>query len=157
VKTRIVLPFVVVLLVASLPSLVAQTRSDGSDPKTGFKPGQVWTMSPGIIVTILAIEAVHRVGTVVHVRVDKIPLQSCGDIHLTRAIEHLAVTEEMMLKSGLVLSKNNIELPESSMEAYRKWGEQKKHEIAKAPLRKAIFGEGYIPGPMICNILPSQT
>jgi hypothetical protein len=157
VKTRIVLPLVVVLLVASLPRLMAQSQSDGSNPKTGFKPGQVWTMSPSIMVTILAIEEVHRVGTVVHVRVDKIPLQSCGDIHLTRAIEHLAVTEKMMLKSGLVLSKDNIELPESSIEAYRNWEVQKKHEIAKAPLQKAIFGEGYIQGPMICNFVPSQT
>src|ERR1039458_7874508 len=111
-----------------------------------YKRGQVWTMSQGISVMILAIEDVHRVGKVVHVRVDKIPFQSCGDIHLTRAIEHLAVTEKMMLKSRLVLSKDNVELPESSIEAYRKWEEKKKHEITKVPLQKAILGEGSIPG-----------
>jgi hypothetical protein len=157
-KPRMVLPLVVVLLVASLPRVMAQSQSDGSRLRTvEYKPGQVWTMNRGITVTILAIEDVHKVGKVVHVRVDKIPLQSCGDINLTRAIEHLAVTEKMMLKSDLVLSKDNIELPESSIEAYRKWEEQKKHEIAKVPLQKAIFGEGYIQGPMICNFVPSQT
>jgi hypothetical protein len=138
---------------------MAQSQSDSSNPKTvDFQPGQVWTLDGGITVTVLAVEDVHRVGKVVHVRVDKIPFQSCGDIHLTRAIAHLAVTEKMMLKSGLVRSNDNIELPESSIEAYRKWQRQKKkHEIAKVPLQKAILGEGYIQGPMVCNFVPSQT
>lgn len=148
----------VLLLAASLPRVTAQIQTDSSNPKAvDYKPGQVWKMNQGITITILAIEDVHRVGKVVHVRVDKVPLQSCGDIHLTRAIEHLAVTEKMMLKSGLVLSKDNADLPESSIEAYRKWEGQKKHEIAKVPLQKAILGEGYVPGPMICNYVPSQT
>jgi propanediol utilization protein len=114
-------------------------------------------MDQGITVTILAIEDVRRVGTVVHVRVDKIPWQRCGDVQLTRAIEHLAVTKDMMLKSGLVLSRDNVDLPESSIEAYRKWEGQKKHAVAKVPLKKAIFDEGAISGPMICNFVPSQT
>jgi hypothetical protein len=157
-KNRMILTLVVLLLVAGLSRGVAQSQSDGSNLKTvDYKTGQVWTMSQGITVMILAIEDVHRVGKVVHVRVDKIPFQSCGDVHLTRAVEHLAVTETMMLKSDLVLSKDNVELPESSIEAYRKWEQQKKHEIAKVPLQKAIFGEGQIPVPMICNLLPSQT
>ncbi len=160
-KTRMVPQLVMILLVASVPSVMAQSQSRGAKPKTAdFRPGQVWIMNRGITVTILAIEDVPRVGKVVHVRVDKIPSQTCGeygDIRLTRAIEHLAVTEKMMLKSGLVLSKDNIELPQSSIEAYRKWAEQKKQEIAKVPLQKAIFGEGFIQGPMICNFLPNQT
>src|ERR1700733_4154287 len=103
-------------------------------------------MNRGITGTVLAIEDGHRVGMVVHVRVDKIPFQSCGNVHLTRAIEHLAVTEKMMLKSGLVLSQDNIELPESSIDAYRKWEKQKKHEIAKVPLQKAIFARAIYKG-----------
>ena len=122
-----------------------------------YKPGQVWAMDQGITVTILAIEDVHKVGKVVHVRVDKIPWQSCGDVHLTKAIEHLAVTEKMMLKSGLAMSKETVDLPESSVDAYRKWQGQKKHEIAKVPLQRAILEGGYVPAPMICNFLPSQT
>jgi hypothetical protein len=122
----------------------------------GYKSGQVWVMDQGIAVTILAVEDVHKVGKVVHVRVDKIPFQSCGDVHLTRAIEHLAVTEKMMLKSGLLLSKENADLPESSIEAYRKWQAQKKPEIAKTPLQEAILTLGDVRGPMICNLVPSQ-
>jgi hypothetical protein len=85
-----------------------------------YKLGQIWTMDRGITLTILAIEDVGKVGKVVHVRVDKIPWQSCGDIHLTRTIEHVAVTEKMMQMSGLVLSKENVGLPQSSIEAFRK-------------------------------------
>jgi hypothetical protein len=145
------------LFAASLPSLTAQSQTDRSNASTVvYKPGQVWAMDQGIIITILAIEDVHKVGQVVHVRVDKIPWQSCGEVHLTRAIEHLAVTEKMLLKSGLVMSKDAVDLPESSIDAYRKWQVQKKHEIARVPLQKAILEEGHVPGPMICNLLPSQ-
>jgi hypothetical protein len=148
----------VLLLAASLPRLTAQAQTDSSNPETvDYTPGQVWAMNQGITITILAIEDVHRVGKVVHVRVDKVPLQSCGDIHLTRVIEHLAITEKMMLKSGLVLSKDSVDLPESSIAAYRKWEGQKKHDIAKVPLQKAILDEGFVPGPMICNYVPRQT
>ena len=103
-----------VLVTGGALSVMAQ---DQVDKTPSYKTGQVWIMDQGITVTILAIEDVHKVGRVVHVRVDKIPLQSCGEVHLTRAIEHLAVTEKMMLKSGLILSKDNVDLPESSVEA----------------------------------------
>ncbi|MGA7907809.1 MAG: hypothetical protein WCA16_10420 [Candidatus Sulfotelmatobacter sp.] len=157
-KINVVRLMGVLFLLASLSRVTAQTQSNGSDLQSvDYKPGQVWTMNQGITVTILAVGDVHGAGKVVHVRVDKIPWQSCGDIHLTRAIEHLAVTQKMMLKSGLVLSKDNIELPESSIEAYRKWQGQRKHEIAKVPLQKAILDEGSAMGPMICNFVPSQT
>jgi len=147
-----------VLLTGGLPRVMAQGRADNANLKTpGYKSGQVWMMDQGITVTILAIEDVHKVGKVVHVRVDKIPFQSCGDVHLTRAIEHLAVTEKMMLKSGLVLSKDNVDLPESSIEAYRKWQTQKTRQIAKTPLQEAILTGGDVIGPMICNLVPSQT
>jgi hypothetical protein len=146
-----------VLLLASLPRATAQSQPDDSNSKTvEYKSGQVWTIGQGITVTILAVEDVHRVGKVVHVRIDKTPVQSCGDIHLTRSIEHLAL-EKMMRKSGLDLLKDNVDLPESSIGAYRNWEEQKKHEIAKVPIQKAILPVGTLPGPMICNFVPSRT
>jgi hypothetical protein len=146
------------LLSTSLPRVTAQSQDEKANSKAPiYKAGQVWTMGRDITVTILATEDVHKIGKVVHVRVDKIPLQSCGEVHLTRAIEHLAVTEKMMLKSGLVLSKDNADLPESSVEAYRKWEEQKKHQVAEVPLQEAIFSHGEVLGPMICNVVPSET
>lgn len=147
-----------VLLLASLPRATAQTQQDNPNGKTAdYRPGQVWITNQGVTVTILALEDVRRVGRVVHVRVDKIPVQSCGDLHLTRVIEHLAVVEKVLRESELTLSVDNIGLPESSIDAYRKWEDRKKHEIIKVPIQKAIFAESNLPGPMICNFVPSQT
>jgi hypothetical protein len=143
----------VVLLAASVPGVSSQTKTDGSK-SVEFKTAQVWTTNQNITVAILGVEDVHGVGSVIHVRVDKIPWQRCGGVRLTRAIEHLALTEKMMLKSALVLTRDNADLPESSVEAYRKWQRQKNHEIYKVPLQKAILGS--VP-PMICNFVPGQT
>jgi len=123
-----------VLVLASLPKAMAQSQQDNSNPKTvEYQPGQLWVTDQGITVTILAIQDVHKGGRVVHVRVDKIPFQSCGDVHLTRTIEHLALTDKVLRKSGLALSKDKVALPESSIDAYRRWEEQKKQEIIKVP------------------------
>jgi len=144
-----------ILVLASFPKTIAQTQKDNSKPKAvEYRPGQLWVTDRGITVTILAVEDVHKVGKVVHVRVDKVPSGTCGDVHLTRAIEHLAITEKMMLKSDLVLSKDSVDLPESSIEAYRKWEGEKKQEVAKVPLQKAILGGGQWA---ICNLVPSRT
>jgi hypothetical protein len=145
------------VLLASVPALTAQSQQEDSIPKTNeYKIGQVWTADRGITVTILAVEDIRKVGKVVHVRIDRIPVQTCGDIHLIRTIEHLALTEKVMRKSGLDLLKDNVDLPESYLDAYRKWEEQKKHDIVKVPIQKAILASGSVMGPMICNFVPSQ-
>jgi hypothetical protein len=157
-KAKMALIVGMIFAVAGVPRVTAQSQSDNAaSTSISYQPGQVWTVSQGITVTILAIEDAHGVGKVVHVRVDKIPWQNCGDVQLTRAIEQLAITEKMMQKSGLALLKDKVDLPESSMDAYRKWQGQKKHDVAKVPLQKAILSAAYVPGPMICNLVPSQT
>lgn len=155
-KPNLILPMGALLLVASV-QLNGQTQH-GALPKTiDYKLGQVWTMSDGISVIIVAIDDVRKIGRVVHVRIDNIPWQSCGDIHLTRTIDHLAVTEKMLRDSGMPLSKENADLPGSSIEAYRRWQHEKKHEIAKVPLPVVIRTQGYVPAPIICNFVPNQT
>jgi hypothetical protein len=134
-----------------------QEQRDGPNAETvEYKAGQVWTTNLGMEVTVLGVEDLHKVGNVVHVRIDKIPLPSCGGIHLTRTIEHLALTEKMMRKSGLELQKKIIDLPESYLDAYREWEQQKKREIVKVPIQQAILANGTV-SPIICNFLPSET
>ena len=146
------------LLLTFSSGLAAQDQSDSTSAKRiDYKLGQVWTMSQGITVTIVAVDDVRKVGRVVHVRVDNIPWQECGKIHLTRTIEHVAVTEKMLMKSTLVLSKENVDVPQSSIEAYRTWQGEKKHEIAKVALPTLIRAQGQAPAPMICNVLPNLT
>jgi hypothetical protein len=145
-------PRIGVLLLATSLGLRAQCRPvDTIQKTTDYKLGQVWTMDQGITITILAIEDVRKLGTVVHVKLDNIPWQSCGDIHLTRMIDHVAITKKMMLTSGLVLSKENVDLPQSSIEAVRQWQGQKKREIWKAPLPALIQAQGYVAGPISCD------
>ena len=154
-------PLIAMLLLFAATSTVGGQVLPGttSTKNTGYKVGQDWAMDKDVTVTILAIENIKKLGRVIHVRVDNIPEQSCGGFHLARTVEHLAVTEKMMLKSNLVLSKENLDLPQSSLEAYRKWlGEKKgKREIVEIPLSAWIRSEMYLPGLMICNFLPSQT
>ena len=156
-EMKTMIPLVgIILLVSCLPSVIAQSQGGIANPTlASYQPGQVWTTDQGITATILAVEDARGVGKLVHVRVDKIPWQLCGDIQLTRVIEHLAVTEKMMQKSGLALLKDKVDLPESYMDAYRKWQGEKKREIVKVPLQKAILID--VPGPVICNLVPSQT
>jgi hypothetical protein len=151
-------PLSVAIFLAASLSLIAQSQPDGTIPKTTeFKLGQVWTMKEGMNVTILAIEDVHKLGKVVHVRVDKIPWGNCGGYPLTQVVEHLAITEKMMRSSGLVLLKEKVDLPESSLSAYGFWKGQKKRDVIKEPLDIAILRR-YLPAPIgICNLVPSQT
>ena len=146
-----------ILLLAAFSNAAAQDNSASAARPPEYKIGQVWTNRQALTVTILAIEDVRKVGRIVHVRIDKIPVQMCGNIYLTRTIEHLALTEKMMRASALDLLKDNVDLPESSIEAFRAWQLNKKHEIAKVPIQKAILSSGPQIGPMICNFIPSQT
>jgi hypothetical protein len=154
------LPLIGLLLLLTSLGLQGQSRPDGTIQKTiDYKLGQVWTMDRGITITILAIEDGRKAGKIVHVRVDKIPWQSCGEIHLTRMIEHVAVTEKIMLMSGLVFSQEDVALPQSSIEALRMWQgqKQKKRQIWKAPLPALIQAQGYVPGPISCDSFPRPT
>ena len=123
-----------------------------------FKPGQVWSTDLGATITVLSVEEVHKLGKVVHVRVDNIPLSSCGEIHLTTAIPHIALNEKTMRKSAQNLLKDSVDLPESYFDEYKRWEANKKHEVLKAPLRQEIYKASLSgSGVMICNFLPSQT
>ena len=145
------------VLVAANVGLRAQSQPNGVVQNTTvYRLGQVWTMEQGITVTVLGIQDLPKIGRVVHVRVGDIPWQSCGDIHLTRAIEHVAVAEKMMLLSGLTLSEENVALPESSIEVLRQWQglKPKKRPMWEATLPELIRAQGYVPGAISCDTFP---
>lgn len=159
IKSLIV--FVFGLLLSTTPVASAQqdgAQSNGPNSKTvEYKSGQVWKTDLGATVTILTVEDVRKVGKIVHVRIDNVPVQSCGGSHLTTTIEHMALSEKMMRKSAIDLVKNNIALPDSYFDAYREWEKKKNHKVINVPMQEAILSVETLPGPMICNILPSQT
>jgi hypothetical protein len=124
-----------------------------------YKAGQVWKFDDLLglgdsTITILKVESRPKVGTVIHVRIDKIPAGDCGSIHLTTNIEHLALTESTLRESTFELLKENVELPDAYFEAYRRWEKEKKPEILKSPLYQVVLPK---PSVMICNLLPVQS
>ena len=134
----------------------AGTPGDSSSKTIEYKPGQVWETGFGPIVTILKVEELPKAGRVVHVRVDNVPVQNCGGFHLARTIEHMALAEKVMRKGATDLIKDDVDLPDSYFEAYRKWEKQKKREVIKEPMQEAVHRSSEPLGPMICNFLPSQ-
>jgi hypothetical protein len=64
----------------------------------------------------------------------------------------------MMQKSAYGLEKDNVDLPDSYLNEYRKWESKKKHEVLKEPLQTKIRMASLSgSGIMICNFLASQT
>jgi hypothetical protein len=145
-----------VLLLSIISAASAQEQAaqpTNSPPQTvEYKSGQVWRTELGATITILAVD-----GKIVHVRVDNIPVGSCGGVHLTTTIPHIALTEKMMQKSTYGLVKDSVDLPDSYLDEYRNWKSKKKHEMLKVPLRMKIQMVSQSGSGMICNFLPSQT
>ncbi len=142
---------------------VAAQRADNA-PNSGpepvaYKPGQVWKYhtrpgEEGSTITILKVESLPKIGTVVHVRVEDLSAPNCGNFHLTRAIEHMAFTEQMLRKSTTSLARENVALPESYFGAYKEWAANKKHEVVKLPVSEAVSKSNDL-APMICNFRSS--
>lgn len=112
--------FVAPIFFALVP--VAQDHAGPAE----YKAGQVWQLSGGDeTVTLLKVEDLHKIGRVVHVRVDKVS-EGCQGIHLTTSIDHIVLTEKMMRKSPATLLQEKTDLPDSCFDAYRVWQKQKK-------------------------------
>jgi hypothetical protein len=150
------------LLLLIIPAACAQQKTaqpaNAAQQTVQFRPGQVWRTELGATITILAVEEVRKVGKVVHLRVDNIPAGSCGEVHFTTAIPHIALAEKMMQKSTYGLVKDNADLPDSYLDEYREWESKKKHEVLKVPLQMKIRTASLSASAvMICNFLPSET
>jgi hypothetical protein len=127
-------------------------------PRVEYKAGQSWRYASGDgpTITVLKVEDLPRIGRVIHVRVDNISVPACAGIHLTKTIEHIALTEKMMRRSVSDLLRENADLPDSYFEAYREWQKQKKPEIVKNATIEDVVRRN-VDLPLICNFLPSQT
>jgi len=152
---------------ASLITLLVASLAIAQDipvvqPKAGpipYKRGQVWKYTgrwevPDSTITILEVESRPKGGTIVHIRVDGLPGQSCGSVHLKNSIEHLAVTEKTLRKSTTDMVKENVDLPDDYFAAYREWQQQKKPRVLKEPLAELVRAQN-VPGALICNWQPA--
>jgi hypothetical protein len=122
---------------------IAATEQNETQPRsnskaTDYRAGQVWEGIAGATVTILLVEDMEKAGKIIHVRVDNIPIRSCGGFHLSTSIDHIALTEKMLRKNPLDLLEENAQIPDSYLEGYREWEKQKKHVLLKQPIQDEI-------------------
>jgi hypothetical protein len=90
-----------------------------------FRPGQVWSYKtrPGeedSFLTILRVEQLPKLGTIIHVRVDKICLRNCTGGPEPDTIQHMPFTRDAIERSVTKLEKERAEVPDYQ-EGYNEW------------------------------------
>ncbi len=98
------------------------TPEDAKDSK--FSPGQVWEYKTrqneeNSTLTILKVESLPKVGTIVHVRVDKIRLRNCTGGPEPNKFEHMPFTRDAIERSVTHMAKQGS-VPEFR-EGYDEW------------------------------------
>ena len=105
---------------------------------------------------MLEVEDIRNLGPVVHVRIDRVPATGCQGLRFTTSLEHIAITEKMLRKSQIRLLRENEEIPETYLGAYRDWQKQKKHRVLKDQTIDDVIRTSPQPGA-ICDVLPATT
>jgi hypothetical protein len=133
----------------------ASAQAPGGKDNPDYKAGQVWLSVGGETITVLKVDDARRFGHVIHIRVDNVPVPACQGIHLTRTIDHIALTETMMRKSSAAPIEETTELPDDEyFDAYRAWQKQKSPIILKdQTVADAI--RRTLEMPLICNFVPT--
>jgi hypothetical protein len=123
---RWVLPLALILYIQS-PATQDRPRSciapdAAKDAK--FAPGQVWRYKTrqheeGSTLTILKIESLRKVGTIIHIRVDKIRLRNCTGGPEPDKFEHMPFAREAIERSVTKMLRQ-ISVPDFQ-EGYAQW------------------------------------
>lgn len=131
--------------------MLAQKAPTAAPP--AYTSGQVWkynapAWAEDSTLVVFKVDSGGSKDTIVHIRIEKVPTQSCGGFHVTTAIEHLAIQEKALRQSTTQLMTDHIELPDSYFDAYREWEHARRKEIIKRPLRELSLSPAV---GMICN------
>jgi hypothetical protein len=89
-----------------------------------YHPGQVWQYKArpdeqNSRITILKVESLPKVGTIIHVRVDDIRLINCTGGPEPDKFEHMPFTKDAIERSVTKLRKDSAEIP--SLGGYEQW------------------------------------
>jgi hypothetical protein len=97
------------------------------DPATDskFRPGQVWEYKtrPGeekSFLTILRVESLPKIGTIIHIRVDKIRLRNCTGGPEPDNFQHMPFTRDAIEHSVTKLEKESSDIPDYQA-GYDEW------------------------------------
>jgi hypothetical protein len=90
-----------------------------------YKPGQVWSYKtrPGeedSTITILRVESTPKMGTIVHVRIDKFKLENCKGNKGDSTMDHAPFTKAAIDKSVVKLLRTEKDIPDFD-EGYKDW------------------------------------
>jgi hypothetical protein len=99
------------------------TPEPAKDPK--FHPGQVWAYKTrhgeeASFLTILKVESLPRIGTIIHVRVDKVRLRNCTGGPEPDKFEHMPFTRDAIELSVTKLITETSEIPDYK-DGYDEW------------------------------------
>ena len=90
-----------------------------------FRPGQVWIYKNRVgeeksFLTILTVESLPQLGTIVHIRVDKIRLWNCTGGPEPDNFQHMPFTREAIERSVTKLQKESSDIPDHQA-GYDEW------------------------------------
>ena len=119
----VILSAILLLLQTGTPKRACAPPAPATDMK--YSPGQVWSYKtrPGedvSTVTILRVESLPKIGTIVHVRIEGIHLKNCGGGPSPSTIQHAPFAREALDKSVTALIKSNVAIPDYE-EGYQEW------------------------------------
>jgi len=94
-----------------------------SDSK--FRPGQIWQYKTRSgegqsFLTILRVESLPKVGTIIHIRVDKVRLRNCTGGPEPDNFQHMPFTRDAMERSVTKLEREDSKIPDYK-DGYSEW------------------------------------
>jgi hypothetical protein len=99
----------------------AQTSAKCASPQatidSKYSPGQVWSYKTRdgegtSTITILRVETLPKVGTIIHIRIDGIALKNCSGGPIPKVIEHAPFSKDAIDRSVLKLVGQKENLPD---------------------------------------------
>jgi len=118
---------VVLLLLGAMLCYAKDTTCTSPEPikDSKFRPGQVWlyknrASEQKSFLTILRVESLPKVGTIVHIRVDKIRLRNCTGGPEPDNFQHMPFTRDAIERSVTRLQKEGSDIPDYQA-GYDEW------------------------------------
>jgi len=119
---------ILVLLLSVAPVCHAKDKTcTAPEPVTDskFRPGQIWRYKtrPGeekSFFTILRIESLPKIGTIIHIRVDKIRLHNCTGGPEPENFQHMPFRLDAIERSATKIEKESSDIPDYK-DGYDEW------------------------------------
>ena len=119
-------PMLLLVLVATLCYAREKTCTPPEPVQDAkFRPGQVWLYKNRVgeeksFITVLKVESLPKIGTIIHVRVDKVRLRNCTGGPEPDNFQHMPFTRDAIERSVTKLQKESADIPDYQ-DGYDEW------------------------------------